>query len=139
MNRLAPQTDGVMSHARARELLLELLTARKRKAGIDPPRKATAAGLARWLHAWPRSSRETQRRQVRSLIKDLREAGHPILGDMHPTKGGYWLGETVKDFADYVTTRRVTGLTDLAVAGQIKRMPEAAQAAGQMSLFARTG
>lgn len=48
--------------------------------------------------------RETQRRHVRAIIKQLRDGGEMIVADL---SGGYWLTDDITLYKDYLEGRQI--------------------------------
>jgi hypothetical protein len=86
-----------------------------------------AAELARKL-ALP-GQRETQRRHVRALVEQLREAGQWIVGD----GSGVWLTTDAGQWRAYNEGRKIGGKREIGLAARRQRM--ITDAAGQGLLF----
>ncbi len=139
-----PSNPETMTRDQAKTLVLRILTQRLRRHGgtgvppVAPPRPVPAAALARWLNAWPHQARESQRRRVRELVKEMQAAGTPIVA-VHSASGGYYLAELPRDFITHATDRRRSGLTDMAAGSRTLHSVGLAEAAGQLPLFGDTG
>ena len=66
----------------------------------DRPR--VAAEIAELLNLT--GSRETQRRHVRAIVKQLRDDGEMIVATL---SGGYWLTDDVRLWRDYLEGRKI--------------------------------
>ena len=66
----------------------------------DKPR--VAAEIAELLRL--SGSRETQRRHVRAIVKQMRDNGEMIVATL---SGGYWLTEDVKLWKEYLEGRKI--------------------------------
>lgn len=78
---------------------------------------------------------ENKRRGVRRIVERLRNDGHRICADCHPTKGGYWLAADVAEWQAYEAARESGARFEFVA---VKRMREAAtdRSCGQGKLFA---
>jgi len=83
------------------------------KSAAEP---IVAAWLAARLHL--SGCRETQRRHVRAIIKQLRDSGSMIVATL---AGGYWLTEDRRLWADYLDGRQIDAKRVLGVAGKRKK------------------
>ena len=95
------------------------------------PRPIRAVAIARAFDIRPQGNRESRRRGVRLVIRDLREHGAPIVTD----GDGYWLARDAVDHQAYRDFRRRNGLAHLAAAATDARSPATSDAHGQLGLF----
>ena len=93
---------------------------------------ATAAELAGMLAL--AGCRETRRRHVRAIIKDLRNRGHWIIATL---TGGYWLTGDLAIWTDYLDGRAIDAKRIIGEASGRKRIVTA-DAQGQGLLFKPT-
>lgn len=106
--------------------ILEMRRARYRSRDTAPPPTA-AIDLAMMLKHWPDASRETLRRNVRGLIKHMRDNDAPIASG----PAGYWAAETVEDFERTASFLCGIGLAALATNARLKRTAAHDRAQGQ--------
>jgi len=125
-----PDTDIDRDQVKAR-IVVALERRRRRRPG-DEPHRVRALALARWCGIRPHGGPDSRKRGVRLVVHELRREGVPIVAD----RSGYWLAETAGDHVDYQEYRRRNGLTHLAEASRDRRSDPAADAAGQLGLFA---
>lgn len=115
-----------------RHIVAALQRRRDRRPG-EAPKPLPAIAIARCFGIRPRGGRDSRKRGVRILIRELREAdGYAIL----PCDGGYYLGQDLADYQRAEQFARRSGLSDLALGAAIRHHPEHADAQGQMGLFA---
>ncbi len=98
------------------------------KAADEP---ITAADLARRLDL--SGCRETQRRGVRALVKQLRDDGARIVATL---TGGYWLTDDPAIWRDYLEGRKIDARRLIGQSSRRQRM--AVDADGQGLLFVPT-
>ena len=98
------------------------------KAADEP---MTAAQIAAGLHL--DGSRETQRRCVRGLIKQLRDEGSHVIATL---QAGYWLTDDEQLWRDYLDGRQIDAKKILGETHRRKRM--LADSEGQGLLFMQT-
>ncbi|MEM6503914.1 MAG: hypothetical protein AAF711_00455 [Planctomycetota bacterium] len=106
--------------------ILELRRARYRSRNTPPP-PTPAIDLAMMLKHWPDASRETLRRNVRGLIKYMRDHDAPIASG----PAGYWAAETVQDFERAASFLRGIGLGPLATNARLQQVAAHDRAQGQ--------
>ncbi|MEO0475292.1 MAG: hypothetical protein AAF085_04860 [Planctomycetota bacterium] len=106
--------------------ILEMRRARYRSRDTPPP-PTPAIDLAMMLKHWPDASRETLRRNVRGLIKYMRDHDAPIASG----PAGYWAAETVEDFERAASFLRGIGLGPLATNSRLQRTAARDRAQGQ--------
>jgi biotin operon repressor len=93
-------------------------------------RPRVAADIAEILRLG--GSRESQRRHVRAIIKQLREDGEMIVATL---QGGYWLTDDDKLWREYLEGRKIDAKKTI---GQThKRIKAATDSLGQGLLFGR--
>jgi len=90
----------------------------------------TAANIAGQLHL--PGVRETRRRHIRALVRQLRSGGAMIVGSI---SRGYWLTEDVRLWREYLEHRNIDARKILADAHRKKRSLD--YAGGQGLLFER--
>jgi len=125
--------DGDNQEAIKRAIVQALQRRRDQRRPGELPRVVPAIVLARRFEIRPRGSRDSRKRGVRLLIKELREQDQvPILME----RRGYYLATDLADYQRAEEFARRSGLADLALGATIKRNPERSDAAGQLGLFA---
>jgi len=112
-----------------------LTRARRRRAG-DRPRLINDFKLG-VIARVPGKQRETIRRRVRELCRDLESQGLPIVA-VRSSRGGRYLAEDATDHAMYRAAFEAEGKRRLARAANLKLTQSAADAAGQFSMFDTT-
>lgn len=102
----------------------------QRRAG-DPPKTLSAVEIAKDANIAQELPHETQRRQVRKIIKELRDLGAAIGTD----GTGYYLATEAADIKAHQDFLLRTGIRQISSAAKVKRSEAADQATSQGRLF----